>query len=142
MQAMQAIWSSEEATFHGRFVNFDRIWSWPKPVQKPRPPVLLGGDYGAAMDRVIKYADEWMPHPDRGEQPLTERLAAFWDLSEQAGRGRLPVTIFGARADAQTLDEYRVAGVSRCVFRLPPAAADEVLPVLRKVASLARSVSS
>src|SRR5207248_2938360 len=126
MEAMQAIWSSEAAEFHGRFVNFDAIWSWPKPVQKPRPPVLLGGDVPASMERVIQYADEWMPHPDRTEQPLSQRIAAFWDLSEAAGRGRLPVTIFGARADPRVVAEFQAAGVSRCVFRLPSAGPDEV----------------
>ena len=70
MRAMETIWTSDEAEFHGQFVNFDPIWSWPKPVQKPRPPVLLGGDVPASIERVIEYADEWMPHPDRGEQPL------------------------------------------------------------------------
>ena len=68
MRAMETIWSSEEATFHGEYVNFDRIWSWPKPVQQPRPPVLLGGDYSAAIERVIEFCDEWMPHPDRGDR--------------------------------------------------------------------------
>ncbi len=65
MRALQTIWSSDEAEFHGRYVNFDRIWSWPKPVQKPRPPILMGGDYTAAIQRVIEFGDEWMPHQDR-----------------------------------------------------------------------------
>jgi probable F420-dependent oxidoreductase len=141
MQALQAIWSSDEATFHGRYVNFDRIWSWPKPVQKPRPPVLLGGDYSAAIDRVIQFGDEWMPHPDRGERPLADRIAEFWHLAESAGRGRLPVTVFGSRIDAGLVDEYQAAGVSRCVFRLPPASADEVMPALDRAAAVARRFS-
>jgi probable F420-dependent oxidoreductase len=138
MAAMQAIWSSDEASFHGRYVNFDPIWSWPKPVQKPRPPVLLGGDFQAAIERVIKYADEWMPHPDRGDQPFKDRLAGFWQQSESAGRGRMPVTVFGSRADARLIDEYQTAGVSRCVFRLPSQTADEVMPILEKAAAVAR----
>src|ERR1051326_6724848 len=87
MEALQAIWSSDESEYHGRYVNFDPIWSWPKPAQKPRPPVLMGGDYSAAIDRVIAYADEWMPHPDRGDQPLELRIAEFWQRSDAAGRG-------------------------------------------------------
>ncbi len=141
MQAMQAIWSSDEAEFHGRYVNFDRIWSWPKPVQKPRPPILLGGDYAAAIDRVIALGDEWMPHPDRGDRPLAQRITEFWQQSEAAGRGRLPVTVFGAPADDRLVDEYRSAGVSRCVFRLPAAPAAEVLPVLDRAAAVARRLS-
>jgi probable F420-dependent oxidoreductase len=137
MRAMSAIWTSEEAEFHGRFVDFDRIWSWPKPVQQPRPPVLLGGDVPAAMQRVIDYADEWMPHPDR-EGALGPRLEEFWQLSEAAGRGRMPVTLYGVPMDARLVEEYQRLGVSRCVFRLPPATAEEVLPALTRAADIAR----
>jgi probable F420-dependent oxidoreductase len=137
MRAMETIWSSDEPEFHGRYVNFDPIWSWPKPVQKPRPPVILGGDYAAAIQRVIELGDEWMPHPDRGEQPLKERIAEFWQLTEAAGRGRLPVTVYGSRIDARLVEDYRSAGVSRCVFRVPPAPADEVLPALDRAAQVA-----
>src|SRR6266446_2362927 len=115
MNAMQAIWTADEPSFHGRYVNFDPIWSWPKPLQKPRPPVLLGGDVPASMARVVEYADEWMPHPDRGDRPLKDRVADFWRLSESAGRGKLPVTVFGSRADPHLVEDYQKAGVSRCV---------------------------
>jgi len=138
MRAMHAIWTEDEPAFHGRYINFDPISSWPKPIQRPRPPVLLGGDVAQAMARVIEYADEWMPHPDRGDRPLKERIADFWQLSEAAGRGRLPVTVFGSRADRQLVEDYRAAGVSRCVFRLPAAGADEVLPALQRTAEVAR----
>src|SRR5215813_2070089 len=80
MRAMQTIWDNDEAEFHGEFVNFDPIWSWPKPIQKPRPAVMLGGDVLPAIERVIEYADEWMPHPDRGEQPLKDRVDDFWRM--------------------------------------------------------------
>ena len=136
MRAMEAIWSSDAAEFHGRFVNFDPMWAWPKPVQKPRPPVLLGGDLQTSMARVVELADEWMPHPDRG--PLAERLATFWQLSEAAGRGRLPVTVFGSRVDPALVASYQAAGVARCVLRLPAAPADEVLPALDRAADVMR----
>jgi probable F420-dependent oxidoreductase len=138
MQAMQAIWDADAAEYHGRFVNFDPIHSWPKPVQKPRPPVLLGGDVPASMERVVEYADEWMPHPDRTDTPLAQRIAAFWEISQAAGRGRLPVTLFGVRADPHLVDAYQSAGVSRCVFRLPAARADEVLPAIDQAAAVMR----
>jgi probable F420-dependent oxidoreductase len=141
MQAMDAIWSSDAAEFHGQFVNFDPIWSWPKPVQKPRPPVLLGGDVPKSMERVIKYADEWLPHPDRGELPLSQRIAEFWQLSEAAGRGKMPVSVYGATADPARVAEYQAAGVSRCVFRLPPAGPEQVLPALERAAAVARQFS-
>jgi probable F420-dependent oxidoreductase len=138
MRAMQTIWSSDEPEFHARYVNFDPIWSWPKPVQKPRPPVLLGGDYAAAIQRVIEFGDEWMPHPDRTDRPLAPRIAEFWQMAEAAGRGRMPVTVFGSKADAHLLDEYQSAGAGRCVFRLPNAPADVVLPALDRAADLVR----
>jgi len=137
MQAMQQIWSTDAAEYHGQFVNFEPIWSWPKPFQKPRPPVLLGGDVPASTQRVIQFADEWMPHPDRGEQPLHKRIADFHAQTEAAGRGRLPVTIYGAAADPAAVETYRQAGASRCVFRLPAAPADQVMPVLDRAADVA-----
>lgn len=141
MRAMQTIWSSDEATFHGRYVNFDRVWSWPKPLQQPRPPVLMGGDYGAAMERVIEFGDEWMPHPDRGDQPLAQRIRDFWQRSEAAGRGQLPVTVYGAALEPRLVDEYREAGVTRCVFRIPAAAANTALPALDRAAEVMRQVA-
>src|SRR6184192_2993368 len=59
--AMKEIWTKEEAEFHGEFVNFDRIWSHPKPVQKPHPPILMGGDTPKARQRVVDFCDGWMP---------------------------------------------------------------------------------
>jgi probable F420-dependent oxidoreductase len=138
MRAMEAIWTAEQAEFHGRYVNFDPLWSWPKPVQQPRPPILLGGDVPAAMQRVIEYADEWMPHPNRGEQSFAQRVAAFHEMSEAAGRGRMPVTVYGTPADAHAVEEYARAGATRTVFRLPPASREQVLPVLERAAEVAR----
>jgi probable F420-dependent oxidoreductase len=142
IEAMSTIWANDEAEYHGKYVNFDPIWSWPKPVQKPRPPILLGGDVPAAMQRVIDYADEWMPHPNRGELPLAGRIAAFHQLSEAAGRGRLPVTIFGAPPDPATIEDYAKAGATRCVFRLPAAERDTVLPELERAAAATRQFSA
>jgi hypothetical protein len=98
--------------------------------------VLLGGDVLAGIERVLEYADEWMPHPDRGDQPLASRIADFWRLCESRGRQRLPVTLYGTRPDRSLLAEYEAAGVARCVFRLPAAPRDEVLPVLDRIASV------
>lgn len=141
MRAMQAIWTDQEASFHGKYVNFDRIWSWPKPVQKPHPPVLMGGDFGAAMERVIEFGDEWMPHPDRGGV-LRDRINEFWSRCEAAGRSRLPVTVYGAPVDPTIVDEYRAAGVTRVVLRIPAASSDVVLPELDRAAGVMRQVVS
>ena len=142
MRAIEAIWSSDVASFHGRYVNFEGIWSWPKPVQKPRPPVLLGGDYSSAIDRVIQFCDEWMPHPDRTDRPLDERIAEFWQRCSDAGRDKLPVTVYGSSTDARLIDSYAAAGVSRCVFRIPAAPADVVLPALDRAAEVMRLVNA
>jgi probable F420-dependent oxidoreductase len=142
MRAMETIWSNDVASFQGRYVNFDRIWSWPKPVQKPRPPVLLGGDYSAAIDRVIEFCDEWMPHPDRTGRPIDERIAEFWQRCSEAGRGQLPVTVYGSAVDPHLIDTYAAAGVSRCVFRIPAASSEVVLPALDRAANVMRLVNA
>jgi probable F420-dependent oxidoreductase len=142
MRAMETIWTNDVASFHGKYVHFDEIWSWPKPVQHPRPPVLLGGDYSAAIDRVIDLCDEWMPHPDRTDRPLNERIAAFWQRCEDAGRGPLPVTVYGSAVDARLIDAYAAAGVSRCIFRIPAAPADVALPALDRAAEVMRLVNA
>jgi probable F420-dependent oxidoreductase len=141
-KAMKVIWTREEASFEGEFTRFEPIWSWPKPVQRPRPPILLGGDYDAAMRRTIKFGDEWCPHPNRGEDSLAQRIARFHELSEAAGRGKLPVTVFGSAIDPKDVEECVKAGVTRCVFRLPAAGSDTVRPILEQAAKVADNFTS
>ncbi len=139
--AMKEIWTKDEAEFHGTYVNFDPIWSWPKPVQRPHPPVVVGGDGPHTLQRVLEYGDEWMPIPGRNPVPLEERIA---DLNRQAaarGRGVIPVSVFGARIDPDVIERHQRAGVSRVVFGLPPAGADVVLPLLGRCAEIVRSFS-
>ena len=137
--AMKAIWAEDEAEFHGRFVNFDPIWSWPKPVQKPHPPILVGGSGPHTLQRVVEYGDAWMPIAGRDETPLSERIAELNRLADQAGRGPIPVTVFGAPPRAEVISHYAESGVERCVFWLPPAPAEETLPILQRHAELAKS---
>jgi len=92
------------------------------------------------MERVIEFGDEWMPHPDRGSQPLAERIGDFWQRCETAGRGKLPVTVYGAAPAPRLVDEYQAAGVSRCVFRIPAAPADTALPALDRATDVMRQV--
>jgi alkanesulfonate monooxygenase SsuD/methylene tetrahydromethanopterin reductase-like flavin-dependent oxidoreductase (luciferase family) len=135
--AMKEIWTQDEAEFHGEFVNFDKIWSFPKPVQKPHPPILMGGDGPTTLDRVIEYCDGWMPigHP---RTDLPSKIAALRRQAERAGRDSksLSVTVFRAAPERTVLDEYTKAGVERVVFGLPPAPRDTVLPLLDKYTSL------
>jgi probable F420-dependent oxidoreductase len=137
--AMKAIWAQDEAEFHGRFVDFDPIWSWPKPVQKPHPPIVVGGDGPHALQRVVEYGDEWMPIPGRSEIPLSQRIVELNRLAAEAGRGPIPVSIYGTLPQADVIEGYAEAGVERCIFWLPSTPAGEALPFLDRWAELAKS---
>jgi probable F420-dependent oxidoreductase len=137
--AMKEIWTHDEAEYHGEFVNFDPIWQWPKPVQSPHPPIMVGGDGPRTLQRVVEYGDEWMPIPGRSQTPLAEKITELQQMAKSAGRGRIPVSVFGVRPDAKTIEEHQAAGVDRCVFGVRPAAADVVLPDLARYAELVKS---
>ena len=140
IEAMKEIWSSDEATYHGEFVNFERIWSWPKPAQKPHPPILVGGDGERTLQRVVRYGDEWMPL-GRGGGQFGERIKELAELAAKAGRGRIPVSIFAAPSDPAILEQYRRDGVDRALFPLPPADGDRVLARLDKLTALVRGLN-
>ncbi|MFQ5879529.1 MAG: LLM class F420-dependent oxidoreductase, partial [Dehalococcoidia bacterium] len=93
--AMKAIWTRDEGEFHGQLVNFDPVWSWPKPVQKPHPPILVGGHGPHTLQRVVAYGDGWMPNYGRGDTALPERIVELNRLAARSGRGRIPVSVFG-----------------------------------------------
>ena len=132
VQAMQAIWTQEEATFQGEHVSFDRIWSWPKPVQQPHPPIILGGLGEKVLDRVLAYGDVWMPNRIEPAE-LAPRIA---ELRERAGR-HIPVTYYGARPEDAFVEGLAEAGVDRALLQLPPEGADTVLPLVERHAELA-----
>jgi len=134
--AMKAIWTEDEAQFHGDFVNFDPIWSWPKPVQKPHPPILVGGDGAGTLQRVVEYGDGWMPIVGRGQTSLFERIAELNRLATEAGRGHIPVSIYGTPPRPEAIEQYVDLGVERCIFWLPAASTKEVLPLLDRYAEL------
>ena len=142
IQAMKEIWTKDEAEFHGKMVNFDAIWSWPKPVQKPHPPIYVGGDGPHVLRRVVEYGDAWMPIPGRGRVPLTERIAELQRLAREAGRGPIPVTVFGTPPNEDIIRQLGEAGVERCVFWLMPPGGPEVLPVLDRFAEIAHKLSA
>jgi probable F420-dependent oxidoreductase len=135
--AMKEIWTRDEAEYHGEFVNFDKIWSYPKPVQKPHPPILMGGDGPTTFDRVIEYCDGWMPIGVR-MTGLMEKIAELRRRAEQAGRdpGKISISISGAKPDRSVIDEYEAAGIERMIFMVPAAGRDVVLPLLDKYAGL------
>lgn len=136
--AMKQIWTQDEATFHGTYVNFERIWQWPKPAQRPHPPVVVGGNGPRTLRRVLEYGDEWGPIIGRGPS-LVDRMKELADLTADAGRPPVPVTIFSLSShDPKLVEEFHAAGASRYVFGLPSAPAERVLPLLANVASIAR----
>ena len=141
IEAMKAIWVEEAAEYHGSFVDFEPLWSWPKPVQKPHPPVVVGGNGPRTLERVVDYGDEWLPIARPGAN-IAERIPELRRLAEEAGRGHIPVGIFGAPTDPDQLEQLAAAGVERFVFWLPPAGADEVLPRVDKLAELVRRYSA
>lgn len=136
IEAMKAIWADEEPSYHGEHVSFDPIWSYPKPAQKPHPPILLGSGSARGRQRVIEYCDGWMPIAGRND--VLEGVADLWQRADAAGRARstLSVTIFGAPANPEVLEKYRRAGITRAVFGLPPAGRDKVLPLMDQYAEL------
>ncbi|MGO9055894.1 MAG: LLM class F420-dependent oxidoreductase [Candidatus Binataceae bacterium] len=137
IEAMKAMWTHEQPQYHGRFVNFDPIWSYPKPVQKPHPPILMGGQGTKALKGVIEYCDGWMPIPARAKD-LGPRVAELRRQFEQAGRDpkALSITIFWGRADKESIEQYELAGAERVIFLLPPESADKVMPKVDEYAKL------
>lgn len=135
IEAMKAIWTQEEAEYHGEFVNFDPIWQFPKPVQQPHPPILVGGDGENTLKRVVSYGDGWMPVGRRAD--FKSRIDELSHMAAEAGRGTIPVTIFGAPLKPEVIEQYAEAGVERIVFDLPSAPRDEVLPLLETQANVA-----
>jgi probable F420-dependent oxidoreductase len=116
VEAIREIWTQDEASYHGEFVDFDRIWSWPKPVQWPHPPVLVGGNGPTVLDRVLAFGDAWIPN--YGFPGLLESIEELGRRAGEAGR-RIPVVAFGVPADPAALEELEQAGVSRAVHWLP-----------------------
>lgn len=137
VEAMKELWTKEQASYHGEFVNFDPVWCWPKPVQKPHPPVLIGTHGPRALQRVVRYCDGWLPNAGR-RKDLIPQIAELRRLAEQAGRDpkTISITAFAAPPDRATIDSYEAVGVERVVFFLPPEGRDKVLPVLDQQAKL------
>ena len=134
--AMQAIWREEAATFHGDFVNFDAIWSNPKPVQKPNPPVLLGGETDYTLKRVVEYCDGWLPRGNTFE-PARD-MARLRDMAAREGRDMdsLSVTVFRGTPEKEALEQYAEHGVNRVLLGVPPVPRDEALSLLDDYAKL------
>ncbi len=137
--AMKALWTKDEASYDGEFVKFDRVWSWPKPAQKPHPPVILGGETDHTLRRVIEYCDGWFPRP-RGGFDVVKGVAHLHQMAEKAGRDPATITtiVFGAANDAKALESYDKAGIQSALLAIPDESRDEILRYLDKIAPLAK----
>lgn len=135
VEAMKAIWTQEQAAYSGEFVDFPATFSWPKPVQQPHPPILIGGGGGPKLfEAIADYADGWIPIGGAG---VNKQLPALHEAMERAGRDPAELTIvpFGVLPDPGKLAYYEESGFQEVVFRLPPAPAEKVLPILDKLAA-------
>jgi probable F420-dependent oxidoreductase len=130
MLAMQALWANDVASFEGEFVRFEPSWQWPKPVQQPRPRILIGGAAGPKLfSHIAEYADGWMPIGGAGMAAELERLRA--SLRERdRDPNELHIVPMGIFPTDEKLAYYQGIGVTEAVLRVPSATRDEVLPVL------------
>jgi probable F420-dependent oxidoreductase len=138
IEAMKAIWTQNKPEYHGELVDFGTMMTWPKPVQKPHPPVLLGGAFPWAAKRAIRYGDGWYPNAASGDPE--EYLPRFRQMAAEAGRDPLPVTLGGCPEDADKLKRFRDLGAVRANVSLPAEGADAILPILDRWAGLIRQL--
>jgi len=143
IEAMKEVWTKTKAEYHGEMVDFPEMMASPKPVQKPHPPILVGGAFPQAARRAVRYGDGWAPIAGRGpDGDVDELLPKFHQMLSEAGRDpqSVPVTLFGVPEDADRLARYRDNAIARVVVMLPSANSDTILPTLDRWAELIRRV--
>ena len=144
IEAMKEIWTKSKAEYHGEFVNFDPMMTWPKPVQKPHPPVIVGGAFPYSARRAIRYGDGWIPQAARGGYTeIADMIPEFRKMCTEAGRdpASIAITVWFPRKDADLMKRYMDLGVERVVFNVESVAADQALPVIDEIAELMHKVN-
>ncbi|MBV9153051.1 MAG: LLM class F420-dependent oxidoreductase [Alphaproteobacteria bacterium] len=139
VEAMKAIWTENKPEYRGEIVEFPPMMTWPKPAQKPHPPVIVGGMFPHAARRALRYGNGWIPHSRRPQyEDVTDYLPHFRQMAAEAGRDptEVPITVWGIGEDAGRLRRYREQGVARVVVSLPSEPAGMTLPVLDRWVSL------
>ncbi|MEA2000664.1 MAG: LLM class F420-dependent oxidoreductase [Actinomycetota bacterium] len=134
---MKELWTKDEASYQGEMLTLESSWAWPKPVQKPHPPIIMGGAAGPkTFAHIAEFCDGWMPL--YGRHPITEKLGEMRAAAEARGRdpATLEVGVFNAPRDPERLEELAEAGVTRALFSLPSVNPDVVLEKLDKYAGL------
>ena len=144
VEAMKAIWTEDAAEYHGELVDFGPMAAWPKPVQRPHPPVIVGGAFPHSARRALRYGDGWIPNASRPQYgDVTDFLPHFRQMAAETGRdlAAVPVTVWGAGEDYDRLRRYQDQGIARVVVSLPPEPADQTLPALDRWAELIRRIA-
>ena len=142
VEAMKTIWAEEEPEYHGEFVSFGKMKQWPKPFQKPHPPIIVGGAFPYAARRAVRYGDGWIPRDDWLDRDGIEVLDKFRAMAKEAGRdpASLSISTFRVRDDLERLKRYRELGIDRVVFSLPAEKDDKIMPILDRWAELNRQL--
>ena len=143
VEAMKAIWTQSKPEYHGEFVNFDPMMAWPKPVQKPHPPVIVGGAFPYSARRAIRYGDGWIPQAARGGySEIADMIPEFRKMATEAGRDpdSIEITVWFPKRDADVMKRYRDLGVKRVVFNLESQKADTILPEIDAWETVMRAV--
>ena len=142
IEAMKVIWENDKAEYHGKFVNFDEMITRPKPVQKPHPPIVVGGGFPHGARRAIALGDEWMPVGGR-DGDVIELRSRVRQMAAESGRepDSLGISVYGSPTDLDQSKRVADNGITRSVFRLPSKKADEILPILDKATNIMRDVN-
>jgi probable F420-dependent oxidoreductase len=144
IEAMQAIWTQSKAEYHGEFVDFAPMMAWPKPVQKPYPPIVVGGAFPYSARRTIRYGNGWMPQvTPTASTPLIELIPRFRQMAAEAGRdpASLAISIGGQGPDIDMIKRYEDLGVERVSATLLSEKEDTILPILDRWAEIIRAVN-
>ena len=139
IEAMKTIWTEDEPEYHGEFVNFDKMKQWPKPKQKPHPPIIVGGAFPYAARRAIRYGDGWIPRADRlAKDGIGVTVNQFRELATKEGRdpATLPISIFRVPDEIDGLRFCQDIGIDRVVFSLPAEKEDKITPILDRWSEL------
>lgn len=144
IEAMKVIWTESKAEYHGDLVDFDPMMTWPKPVQRPHPPILVGGAFPYSARRAIRYGNGWMPQlTAKMKMPFEEQIPAFRQMAEEAGRDpdSLSISVWGRQPDHDALARYAQIGVARVCTSLESETRETILPLLDQWAGIIRRIN-
>lgn len=133
IEAMREIWTKSKPEYHGKFVDFDPMMTWPKPIQKPHPPILVGGGWPHAAKRALEYGDGWMPNSIRPDYHILDKVEA-WERMKQDYDREVPLTCCLVETDPDEWTRYRDSGVARIIVEVPPGTREETMPLLDTLA--------